>query len=152
MAEADLETKLRQGDSEDVFSCTNEGQSVTNMSACFWAVMVASLFWPGGVIFEKVRCIISAGFCQKWDTGELVDGESNKVAFLCCAILKIPECSWFVFTVFLWFITDWYIISPSFMESGTVVTKQRTNKWTDTKAFLWYMIKERVNLIFLVSV
>ncbi len=34
-AKADLETKLRQGDSEQVFSPTNEGQSVTNMSLCF---------------------------------------------------------------------------------------------------------------------
>lgn len=32
-AEADLETKLRRGDSEHVFCPTNEGQSVTNMSA-----------------------------------------------------------------------------------------------------------------------
>lgn len=34
-AEADLETKLRQGDSEHVFCPTNEGQSVTNMSPFF---------------------------------------------------------------------------------------------------------------------
>lgn len=34
-AEADLETKLRRGDSERVGSPTNEGQSVTNMSLCF---------------------------------------------------------------------------------------------------------------------
>lgn len=34
-AEADLETKLRQGDSERIFSPTNEGQSVTNMSPFF---------------------------------------------------------------------------------------------------------------------
>lgn len=95
-AEADLETKLRRGDSERVFFSPAKRGTISNkLAAVFSAVIVSSSFGQEvSILFffvEKVRRIISPGFVRV-GRGGTRDGETNS-SFPRRAILKIPECS-----------------------------------------------------------